>query len=70
VCNRLTPIHRLAEEHSPVEQRHLAARRLASAPAKVYSPWSQTGGLCLAALTEGVSRSGMAGWTPRASNSV
>ena len=32
VWSRLAPIHRLAGAHSPVGQRHLAARRLASAP--------------------------------------
>jgi hypothetical protein len=47
----------------------LAARRLASAPAKVHSPCWQTGGRCLPAFTAGVSRRGMTGWQPRCSHS-
>src|SRR6266508_2546991 len=58
VCNRPAPTHLLDGEHSPVGQRHLAARRLASEPAKVHSPCSQVGGRCLPALTAGACRRG------------
>jgi hypothetical protein len=67
VCSRLAPIHLLAGEHSPVGQRHLAACRLASDPANVHSPCAHVGGLCLPALTAGVSRRGMTGWQSRSS---
>jgi hypothetical protein len=54
-------------EHSPEGRRHLAAQRLASAPANVQVPCSQVAGLCLPALTAGVWRSGMTGWQSRSS---
>lgn len=64
---RPAPIHRLAEEHSAVRQHRLAARWLTSEPANVPSPCSHVGGLCLPALTAGVSPSGMTGWQSRCS---
>ena len=50
-----------------MRQHRLAARWLASEPANVHSPCSHVGGLCLPALTAGVSRSGMTGWQSRCS---
>jgi hypothetical protein len=43
-CSRSALIQQLAGAHSPVEQRHLDACRLASEPAKAHSPCSQMGG--------------------------
>jgi hypothetical protein len=45
----------------------LAARWLTSEPANVHSPCSHVDGLCLPALTAGVSRSGMTGRQSRCS---
>ena len=44
VCSLSVLIQTEAGEHSPEEQRYLAAPRLASAPAKVHAPCSHDGG--------------------------
>lgn len=64
---RPAPIHRLAEEHSAVRQHPLGCPVVTSEPANVHSPCSHVGGLCLPALTAGVSRSGMTGRQSRCS---